>query len=434
LSVFSPIPRRRIEHVQDLHGERMASAGARKESSAAVRRFEDDMSALCTMARILPAVTAGNGASERERLVAVLAQGGMPVPSFEQTRRRVAATTLRALDALKREAEALPGASLYRAKLDELELDLLLLDALGTPRMVRPLSARRFGTGATLAPTANGPVPLARCARIILDRIIAQPEPRVVPAEGASDSLAALVRQLARSLGLQVTVQVEPRLTAGAATGEHTVFIAARCFGRVEAKRLAVHEVLGHLLVAANARAQQLGLLRWGTADAFADQEGLALHMEESFGVMDGSRLRTLAGRVVATDLMHAGASFGEAARRLQRNEDFSPAEAISIAERAYRGGGVARDVAYLLGWLRVHDALANGEASLDELRMGRVSLQALPALRVLAREGYVSGPLVRPAFGNLSRSLRSTISGTTPFRSPPSEATSLIRLELTKE
>jgi uncharacterized protein (TIGR02421 family) len=392
------------------------------------------MKALCTMARILPALTAGNAATERERLVAVLESGGMPVPQFELPRKRIAAATLHTLDALRRGAEQLPGSDLYGAKLDELELDLLLLDALGTPRLVRPLSARRFGTGATLAPVANGERTLGACARIILDRLEPRPEARELPAEGVRDSLAAFVLQLAKAVGLQVTVQVEPRLAAGAATGEHTVFIAQRRFGRVEAQRLAVHEVLGHLLVAANARAQPLGLLQWGTAGAFVDQEGLALHMEELFGVMDVTRLRTLAGRVVATDFMHAGASFGETARRLQRHEQFSAAEAISISERAYRGGGVARDVAYLLGWLRVHGALATGEAGLDELRMGRVGLDALPALRVLKRDGYVREPLLRPALPNLSRSFRSTSSGTMPFRSPPSDAASLIRFELTKK
>lgn len=404
------------------------------EAPSFVQSFEGEMKTLCAMARILPALTAGNAAAERERLVAVLESGGMPVPHFELPRKRIAAATLRTLDALRRAAEQLPGTALYRAKLDELELDLLLLDALGAPRLVRPLSARRFGTGATLAPTAAGPRPLATCARIILDRLTPQSEPRELPAEGVKDSLSAFVLRLARAVGLQVTVQVEPRLAAGAATGEHTVFIAQRRFGRVEAQRLAVHEVLGHLLVARNARAQPLALLQSGTAGAFVDQEGLALHMEELFGVMDGARLRTLAGRVLATDFMHAGVSFGETARRLQRNERFSAAEAISISERAYRGGGVARDVGYLFGWLRVHAALAAGEASLDELRMGRVSLDALPALRVLKRDGYVREALLRPALPNLSRSFRSTSSGTMPFRSPPSDAASLIRFELTKK
>ena len=175
-------------------------------------------------------------------------------------------------------------------------------------------------------------------------------------------------------------MRVEPRLSAGAATGERTVFIAARRFGRNEARRLAVHEVYGHLLAAANGRAQPLRLLSWGTADSFADQEGVALYMEERAGVLDAVRLRILAGRVLA--------SRPDARRRELRRDRTQAgtaksssrcAEAIGIAERAYRGGGVARDAGYLLGCLRVHAAVTSGAAKLEELQLGRVSLAALP-------------------------------------------------------
>jgi uncharacterized protein (TIGR02421 family) len=392
------------------------------------------MHALCTATRMLPALTADNAASERARMIEDLDRGRMPAPRWVLAPRRVPSLAFRLLDSLRAEAPMLPGASLYQAKLEELELDLLMLDALGKPRLVRPLSARRYGTGATLAPTARGPLPLAHCARLILERVPATSEAREVAAAAEPESLGALVHALATAVGLDVRVQVEPKLSAGAATGERTVFVAARRFGRNEARRLAVHEVLGHLVVASNARAQPLRLLQWGTAGSFIDQEGLALYMEEAAGVLDGARLRILAARVLAADQMHAGASFGETSCKLHREQGFSAPEAIALAERAYRGGGVARDVGYLLGWLRVHSALRNGEASIDELRAGRASLEALPALRELRADGYVCEAVLRPVLPNLARSCFSTKSGTTPFRSPPSDAASLIRLELTKK
>jgi uncharacterized protein (TIGR02421 family) len=276
--------------------------------------------------------------------------------------------------------------------------------------------------------------PLAHCARAILERVPAVSEPLDVPADGQPVSLCDLVRGLADKVGLEVRVQVEPRLSAGAATGERTVFVAARTFGRCEARRLAVHEVLGHLLVASNARAQPLQLLHWGTAGSFVDQEGFALYMEEAAGVLDAARMRTLAGRVLAADMMHAGATFAETACKLKRDRGFSAPDTIALTERAYRGGGVARDTGYLLGWLRVHAALRSGEATVDELRAGRVGLDALPVLRELRAAGYVRRPRLRPDFANLARSFLSTKSGTTPLRSPPSDAASLIRLELTKK
>jgi uncharacterized protein (TIGR02421 family) len=400
---------------------------------AALRRVEQRMQVLCVAARALPALTADNGADERARLVGELERGEMPIPDFHLPQRRVPAAALRMIDELRIEAADLPGATLYQAKLEELELDLLLLDALGKPRMVRPLAARRYGTGHTPAPTARGVEPLRNCARRILDRLEPSSEPRDVPASGAG-SLASLVRAYADAAGLEVRVRVEPRLTAGAATGERTVFLAARKFGRSEARRLAVHEVFGHLLSAANGRAQPLRLLQWGTAGSFADQEGVAIYMEELAGVLDASRLRTLAARVLVTDWMHSGATFAEAARKLYTDEQFPAPDAIAIAERAYRGGGVARDAGYLLGWLRVHDALSRGAARQEELRLGRIGIDALPALRELSREGYVRGPVFAPILPNLSRSFCSASSGTTPFKSPPNDAASLIRLELTKK
>jgi hypothetical protein len=163
------------------------------------------------------------------------------------------------------------------------------------------------------------------------------------------------------------------------------VFVASRRFGRRECVRLVAHEVLGHAVAAANGSAHPLKLVETGTAGSFADQEGTAIALEEAAGALDAPRWRVLAARVVATDRMHAGASFGETALSLHRDLGLPPDVAVVTAERAYRGGGVARDAAYLIGYLRVRDALGRELVTLDELRQGRVSLSAIPALRALA-------------------------------------------------
>ncbi|MFW6023902.1 MAG: tyrosine/phenylalanine carboxypeptidase domain-containing protein, partial [Myxococcota bacterium] len=178
-----------------------------------------------------------------------------------------------------------------------------------------------------------------------------------------------------------------------------------------------------------NARAQPIRLLELGTAGSFRDQEGLAIWLEESAGVLDGRRLRTLAARVIAADRMHGGQRFGETARDLMRLHGFPAEDALALAERAHRGGGLARDVSYLAGWLRVRHAIDRGEATVDELRSGRVGLDELPALRRLRDLGWIRPAVYRPS---LSRSLRATHSGTSLSTSPPSAATSLTRFEAT--
>jgi hypothetical protein len=435
--------------------EDSAREGSERESGELLRPlpavahdYEQRLHGLCSAARTLPALTAENAHEERTRLTACLMRGETLFPRFALEVRPVPHAAFRLIDELRRHIpdlvdalvseaqapEAIFGAiaeSLYREKLDELELDLMLLDALGRPRAVRTLAARRYGTGARVVPTEHGEVTLATCARVLLDRVEPLSEPKELPADGSPDSLGNLVRALAASIGLSIEVRVEPRLASGAAAGEHTVFLAARRFGRVEAERLAIHEVLGHLVAAHNGRKQALRIFEWGTADSFADQEGVSLYLEAKHGVMDAVRMRILAGRVLATDMMHAGASFSDAAHTLHRVEHFTPVEAIGIAERAYRGGGVARDASYLLGYLRVHHAIASGSVTLDELRSGRLSVIAVPAMRALAAAGYGSTELLRP---NFSRSFFATKSVTTPRTSPPSDAASLIRLELTKK
>ncbi len=321
------------------------------------------------------------------------------------------------------------GGALYLARLDELELELLLIEALGEPKRVRPLAARRYGTGSRPVRLGGVASPLGDvAARLLRDVEPLPPEPPSVPPEGMA-SLASMVRRLARQAGLQVEVRVEAGLVANAACGERTIFLADRRFGVHEARRLAVHEVLGHLVAAANGRAQPLALLQVGTAGSLADQEGLALTLEEQAGLLDARRLRTLAARVWVADALHGQAAFGDVVQLLVSEHGFSADEAIALAERAYRGGGVARDPIYLYGWLRVRRAVAEDGVTVDELRLGKVGLDAIPALRELVADGALRPPLYAPT---LARSLAATDLGTRASTSPPSFAASLMRFDET--
>jgi hypothetical protein len=281
-----------------------------------------------------------------------------------------------------------PIAALYRARLDELELDVALLDALGDPRRVRPIAARRYGKGSEAIEGRS----LAEHAREILDRVPATDDPPSVPAR----ALATMMERAARAVGLTLTVRLEARLSAGAAAGDHTIYVQDRAFGPIEARRLVAHEVLGHAIAGARGARETFAIFEVGTAGSFADQEGLAITLEHEAGALDGARRRILAARVVATDRMHEGASFGETARSLVRDVGLSPKASITTTERAYRGGGVARDAGYLAGLLRVRAALRHGHATLDELRAGRLDVSAIATLRWAIQQG-LAHPLPPP-------------------------------------
>lgn len=393
-----------------------------------------------TLARPVASLTPENAAGERARLVSCLERGELPVPAFASTRPRIDSAAYRVIDEARALARACWFGTLYEDRLHELELDLAILDAWGDAARIRPLSARRYGRGtepvrartSARAESDESERPLCQVARTLLASLpLLSPDPALLKPDGEprERTVASFIRAAALGVGLDVEVKVEPRLASLAATGERTVFLAERLFTVREARRLTAHEVFGHLIVAANARAQPLRLLQIGLAGSFADQEGLALYLEQALGLMCSERLRTLAARVVATVQLHDGASFGETARCLTRDHGFGPAAAVSIAERTFRGGGVARDAGYLAGFLRVRAAIAAGLTDVDELRRGRVSLSSIEPLRALEGAGLVQKACYRPSLA-LSRKL--TLGGTRADTSPPSDAASLTMLELT--
>ena len=398
------------------------------EADALMKRISD-------VARLLPALTADDAHLERARLVDEVRRGRSPVPRWEvaglSSGRRVDRELYRFLERARECVSGTLVEGLYLGRLEELELELAMIEALGEPKRVRPLAARRFGTGRTTVALSDGPVPLAQIARALLASLPHEEEVRDVPPVDAPGrpSLAALMLQLARSADLPLEIRVEPRLTAGAATGDRTVFLADRLFGRRESLRFAVHEVLGHAIAAANARDQPIRLFELGTEDSFAAQEGLCLTLEEHAGVLDAYRLRVIAARVLATDRMHDGARFGETARWLCDDHGFGVTDAVGVAERAYRGGGVARDVGYLGGWLRVRAAIEGGDTSIDFMRVGRVGIEVAKALPELVDAGLARWPRYTPS---LVESLRATEGGTSWETSPPSVAASFTMLEET--
>ena len=380
-------------------------------------------------ARLLVGSTTHSDPVERKRLIDCVARGEHAQPRWTWQPMQVERDVWRVLGHARQLATHSVASDLYLERLEELEIELLLLESLGRSKQVRPMAARLFGTGAELV-LAGSERTVLDAAHDILSRPPVPPESKTIPAASAvGANLRDLMLAYANHVGLHVTVRVDSHLIANAAVGDRTVFIADRSFGAYEAQRLATHEVYGHLVSAFNGRTQALGIFAIGTAGSYGDQEGVAIYLEELAGLLTEERQRMLAGRLLTTHAMHAGVSFGDAVRALVREHDFTPVDAVTLGERAYRAGGVARDAVYLTRWLRVRHAIARGEATLDELQLGKVSLGALPEVRRLMNEGLAN----RPSYwSNLARSLGKTGVGTRSETSPPSFATSLTRFDAT--
>lgn len=161
---------------------------------------------------------------------------------------------------------------------------------------------------------------------------------------------------------------------------------------------LLAHEVSVHLLTFFNGQAQGLKIFRSGLANYEGVQEGLGVFAEWAVDGLTRTRLRLLAGRVVAVDAMQRGADFIEVNRSLVRDHGFRRRGAFGIAARVFRSGGMAKDAIYLRGFRQVVDLVASG-ASLAPFWLGKIAPGHAPAIEELLLRGLVHQPLFTPEF-----------------------------------
>ena len=199
-------------------------------------------------------------------------------------------------------------------------------------------------------------------------------------------------RQLRPEIAAQVQVRSD---VAGIIVSQGNLFIGksfsvAPC--RTEA--LLQHEVGTHVLTFLNGQAQPFKQLCYGLAGYDALQEGIAVLAEFLTGGLTNSRLRLLAGRVVAAHCLIEGASFVETFRVLNKTYGFKQQAAYGIALRVHRGGGLTKDSIYLQGLATLLEYIRN-DGDMDILWMGKVAFEHLPVMReLLNRKVLIPAPL----------------------------------------
>jgi hypothetical protein len=339
----------------------------------------------------LAAMTPEDARSERERLTAEVRTGRHAVPRWTYVRRDHEALR-RALDTADRILEREGGRPLdplYRARVQELSLEAALCEAAGTSDVGRLASARYSEPRAEVAKAAS-----ALCAAW-LGEPPAGPkaaEPPAIPSDDPDPrSLLSRMREAVGRLRLPFSVFAAPALASLAATGESSIFVAAgRYVGEEDTARTVLHEVEGHARPRACSSRSALALLRAGTARGVDDQEGRALVLEERAGYFGPRRRRQLAARHRAVEAMRDGASFGEVARQLVREYGVDAADAVVVAERAFRGGdgvrpGLGRERIYLESFVRVRGHLDDHPNDEAVLACGQIAVDAIDALRSFA-------------------------------------------------
>ena len=289
-------------------------------------------------------------------------------------------TTLR--NALLGLADELDGlgelGSIYAGRARELSLEAALCEHAGRPGLWEA-ARRRYALRDEFEAAADA------TAAKWLD----EPAPSAAPtATSRSDDEhdpTSLVSRLRQELGrrrLPLRVLVSKNLASLAATGEGFVqIVAERALSSRDVERTVLHEIEGHVLPRHASTSAPIGIFALGTARGSDDQEGRALARERAAGYLDHGRRREIALRHQAARSVGAGADF-VATARLLLDRGATLADALRIAARVHRGGGLAREIVYLPALLRVEAAL-DVDATLDRvLGAGRVAVDAAPMLR----------------------------------------------------
>lgn len=210
---------------------------------------------------------------------------------------------------------------------------------------------------------------------------------------------AMIDRYVAQSNSFTASVAVRDDLPAGMMVTNGQLLISrstTMAKDRVEA--LLSHEVGVHLLTYFNGSGHGLQIFRSGLAGYEGAQEGLAVLAEYLAGGMTVSRLRLLAGRVLAVSGMLDGAGFVETFSMLTKEHKFSERNAFNIALRVHRGGGLAKDAIYLRGLFELLDHLSTG-GSLDPFWLGKIASTHFSIIQELSTRGLLKAPRLLPQF-----------------------------------
>ncbi len=258
----------------------------------------------------------------------------------------------------------------------ELLLEVRLIQARGSSK-VPLLSKERYSFGANELSVAYG------VAQRWFEEGLKQ---QGLPSSESQVSLVSALRKLASSEKLNVRI-VETTMSAVAAIGGETFYVrrGARV-SRGEVLRIWNHEIYAHFLPRTLSKNAPIPLAI-GTRSCSEDEEGRAILLEERGGWLATSRKMELSIRhQLAESVRESTASSLEKTLQLiQRGADLKLV--VRTFARVSRGGGLAREIAYLPGYLRVDKALRFHPEWEDWMRCGRVSISAATTLSNLCKK-----------------------------------------------
>lgn len=288
-----------------------------------------------------------------------------------------------------------------------IESTALMLESVGTPAF-HAYSRELYGVPAQ--PLRFDPATPLELARRVHDSLaelrassLVPPVLRTKTGEEVAEYIETAVRDHFGDDAPEVSIVDELSANAVASTSRIKIRRMAK-FTTKDAAQLLNHEAFIHVATGINGRAQtDIPILAIGHPGTTRTQEGLAVYSEYVSGTLGLDRLRRLADRILAVQMVIDGADFIELYRWfLERSPD--PEQAFEATRRVFRGSPVTggapftKDCSYLSGYLSVAtfvraSFMAGRADTLALLFAGKLDLFAIPALAELRRRG-----LVRPA------------------------------------
>lgn len=244
-------------------------------------------------------------------------------------------------------------------------------------------------------------------AKLWASRPPATDDPPTLSAEQCREVIERVVEPV---LGAHCKVRVSARLTANAAAGSTRVAVkkGAR-FTAVQARALAHHEGLWHVLTSVNGYAQPvLTILGVGLPRFTESQEGMGILAEFLTGNLTDDRFIELGERTLAVDMAARGADYLQVYRSL--SEKFPAHKAAQMCERVFRGGVLTggapftKDTAYQRGYVRTFQFLRQAVLRVDRRLVqaflcGKMNVDDAPLIKHLISEGICVGPRFLPAW-----------------------------------
>lgn len=279
--------------------------------------------------------------------------------------------------------------NLLRNKHRELSLQIEMLQARGTADF-RTLSIELYGG---VSPDLRGR------AENILAKV--PPRKRAGGVIGADEFLTMANAEIEYYRDIDPDIDMHALIrddVAGVMVSGDTLLIGPDTAVQAErANALLQHEVGTHLVTQVNGAAQPIRALGTGLAGYDETQEGLAVLAEIAVGQLTASRVRQLAARVVAVNMLIGGAGFREVFDTLVEAE-FPPNAAYTTTMRVFRSGGLTKDAAYLRGLAALLDHLGAG-GTLELLWLGKFALTDLPLIEDLQARGMLNPPRILPRY-----------------------------------